>query len=155
MKVQAWITRMSYTGKLWTDDDFKCYKMNDFCGNIEANLAREKAAKEQWTRRRSWDLMETKSLRQGCSGNMQDSSLSALTPLLTKSLRYTHQQCGLRRSAATTTTQLLACCWMGSILKSLSWIMMIASCCMSHQILLSTFKSVWRCIMKGTQRSGA
>ena len=35
-------------------------------------------------RRKSWDLLETKSLRQGCSGSMQGSSLSTLTPILTE-----------------------------------------------------------------------
>ena len=46
MKAQTRITRMSCAGKLWTDDDFKCCKMDDFCGDIEADLAREKAARD-------------------------------------------------------------------------------------------------------------
>jgi hypothetical protein len=55
MKGQTRITRMSCAGKLWTDDDFKCCKMEDFCGNIEANLAREKAARDNELRNfRAW-----------------------------------------------------------------------------------------------------
>ena len=46
---------MSCAGKLWTDDDFKCCKMDDFCGDIEADLAREKAARNNEVRNfRAW-----------------------------------------------------------------------------------------------------
>jgi hypothetical protein len=55
MKAQMRITRMSCAGKLWTDDDFKCCKMDDFCGDIEADLAREKAARNNEVRNfRAW-----------------------------------------------------------------------------------------------------
>ena len=50
MKAQTLITRMSCAGKLWTDDDFKCCEMNDFCGNIEAELANERAVRDNEVR---------------------------------------------------------------------------------------------------------
>jgi hypothetical protein len=124
MKAQARITRMSCAGKLWTDDDFKCCMMDEYCGDIEADLAREKGGRdnevrnfrawqEQWEKKKLGPTGD-KSLRQGCSGSMQGSSLSTSTPILTESSGYTHQQCNLRRSVETTTTQLLAL-WMGLI----------------------------------------
>jgi len=69
MKAQTRITRMSCAGKLWTDDDFKCCKMDDFCGDIEANLAREKAARDNEVRNfRAWqEQWEKKKL--GPNGN--------------------------------------------------------------------------------------
>jgi len=55
MKAQARITRMSCAGKLWTDDDFKCCKMDEFCGDIEANIAMERAAMNKEVRNfRAW-----------------------------------------------------------------------------------------------------
>jgi hypothetical protein len=55
MKAQARITRMSCAGKLWTDDDFKCCMMDEYCGDIEADLAREKAGRDNEVRNfRAW-----------------------------------------------------------------------------------------------------
>ena len=50
MRAQARMKRMSCAGKLWTDDDFKCCMMDEYCGNIEANLAREKAERDNAVR---------------------------------------------------------------------------------------------------------
>ena len=38
MRAQARITKLSSAGKLWDDADFKCCKMDAFCGEIEAGL---------------------------------------------------------------------------------------------------------------------
>lgn len=55
MKAQARIIRMSCAGKLWTDDDFKCCKMDEFCGDIEADIATERAARDKEVRNfRAW-----------------------------------------------------------------------------------------------------
>ena len=36
---------MSYAGQLWTDDDFKCCKVDEYSGDIEADIAMERAAR--------------------------------------------------------------------------------------------------------------
>lgn len=46
MKAQARTVKMSCASKLWTDEDFKCYKMDEFCGNIEADLTRANTARD-------------------------------------------------------------------------------------------------------------
>ena len=69
MKVQAQTVKMSCASKFWTDEDFKCCKMDVFCGDIEADLTRENAARDSEVRNfRAWqERWEKKKL--GPQGN--------------------------------------------------------------------------------------
>lgn len=69
MKAKARTVKMSCASKLWTDEDFKCCKMDIFCGDIEAGLTRESAARDSEVRNfRAWqERWEKKKL--GPQGN--------------------------------------------------------------------------------------
>ena len=102
--------------------------------------------------RKSWDLLEKKSLRQGCSGNMQGSSLSASNPLLTESSGYTHQM-QFEKERGNNHYSVVGILNGFDLEKSLDQ--------EDNKLLykpwntLRTFMSVWRCIMKQAQRSTA
>jgi len=80
-KARKRMNQLSVAGKLWSDDDFHCLKMDEFCGDLASSLdkdAKMRARKPFWNWREQWEIPLRAFLQVGVFYSMTNSRISML-----------------------------------------------------------------------------